>query len=238
MSKLLSVVADNERDAEPSPSRQSLVRAQARRADAQAAFEEVMRQHRRIECLIDGKKAALDARIAELEREHEEILTAWALRQGAQQDAEPELPHLDEIDALKKQSRQAEMKERSARAALAKMNDEMVVAQQCSAEAIAAIRSAANAVLLDVAAGMAEELQRSERRSAALRGYIKALARHFELEGHRRNPGGELAGGVVQMLPRGPFELSEPGLKEAAERWRALADRLMTNVNAEMELPA
>ena len=231
----LSVVEDVAESAPLSPARQDLLRARRRRADAQAAFEEITRQQRRIEALVDGKKAALDAKIAELEQQHEEIYAKWALRPD---DPEPELPHLDEIERLKKQSRHAEFKERSARAALAKMNDEMVAAQQWSAEAIAAIRAAANDVLLEVAADMVEELQKSERRSAALRGYLNALSRHFQLEGHRRNPGGELSNTVVRMIPRGPFELSEQGLNEAVGRWQALAGRLMTNETAEMELPA
>lgn len=231
----LSVVESGAETAPLSPSRENLTRAFARRADAQAAFEEIMRQHGRIEALIDGRKAALDAEIAELEQRHEEIYKAWALQQGG---SEPQLPHLDAIEALKKQSRQAELKETSARAALAEMNDEMVLAQQDSAAAIAAVRGAANSVLLEVAADMVEELQKSERRSAALRGYLSALSRHFQLEGMRRMPGGELSNTVVRMMPKGPFELSEPGINEAVGRWQALADRLMSNEAAEMELPA
>jgi hypothetical protein len=224
-----------------SPARLELRKAQARRAEAQDAFEAVSKMHARVERLIDGQKAIIDTKIAELEKQYEEIYSQWALRQASQatsQDGEPELPHLDEIEALKKQSRQAEMKEKSARDALSKINEQFTLAQEYSQQAIHAVRGAANQVLLEIAGDMVEELQKNERRSAALRGYLGALSRFLILQGHRRLPGAELSNTVVQMIPRGPFLLTDAGINDAVQRWHSLADEMMRDEKATMELPA
>jgi hypothetical protein len=229
----LSLVADSDQNG-LSEARRFLKQAQDRRLESQAAFEEITRQHRRIEGLIGNGKPALDAKIADLERRHSEMLEQWSLKPDG---PEPELVHFEELELLKKQSRLAEIKDTSARAALAKMNAELIACQEDSARAIATVRSAANDVLMATAKEMIAELEVTERRSATLRGYLEALGRHYQLEGMRKMPGGELSNIVQRMMPRGPFQMSDQGLNEAVERWQTLAGRLMVNETANMELP-
>jgi hypothetical protein len=105
------------------------------------------------------------------------------------------------------------------------------------ADAINAIRDASDGVLVELAAQFAGELHSAERRAALLRGYLTALTRHLELEGHRGRAVGEAQGAVRRSIPTGPFEMSPSAIEAAVAQWRQLADQLMSDATAELVLP-
>lgn len=233
----LAAVPDDEEEAEKtaalSPARQALVRAQRSRADAQAAFAEAARQHRRIEGLADGGKPAIEAKIAELEGRHAEIFEKWALEEGG---APPEMPHAAEIAALKDELKHAETVAAGAKAALARAHGELRACQEDCQRAIEGVRDAADGVLVEIAGELAAELEPLEKRAALIRGYLTALARYFELEGRRGRRVNNLPAVVARMVPRGPFEMAPQAVNVTVGSWSSLAGRLVADETAELEM--
>lgn len=231
----LAVVSEDDKETEKplSPARQALVRAQRRRAEVQATQAEVVRQHRRIEGLTDGGKPAIEAKIAELEKRHAEIFEAWALQEGG---APPEMPHSAEIAALKDKLKHAETVAAGAKAALARTNEELLACQDDCARAGEGVRDAAYGVLVEIAGALAAELAPLEERAALIRGHLLALQRHFELEGYRGRPGGNLSAVVGRMITRGPVEMAPQALNDAVGCWSVLAGRLVMDETAELEM--
>jgi hypothetical protein len=224
-------VPDDQTKISLSPARQELIRAQQLRTAAQAAFAEATRQHRRVEALTDGGKPAIEARIVQLERAHTEIFEKWALTEGGEP---PAMPHAAEIAALKNKLPHAETVAAGAKAALARMNDELRACQEDSARAIERIRDAADGVLVEIAGELAAELETLEKRAALVRGYLLALQRHFELEGHRGRPVNNLQSVVGRMIPRGPLEMAQPGINAAVQNLSALANGLINDPSAQL----
>ena len=217
---------------ELSPARRDLADAQSQKARAQAAQEEVMRQHQRIESKLNAGPA-LRARIDQLQAEHTKLIEQWML---AGSDApHPVLPHAVEITELVAELAQADGLEKGAQSALAKINSELTACQATVAQAIEAIKAAADQVLVESAAAMARELEQTERRAAQLRGELIALQRHFFLEGFRRRQVGDAQMAVARLIPKGPLEMMPQSIELAVSKWSELASQLFTNENAELE---
>jgi hypothetical protein len=227
---VLSVVPESE--AALSPSRQRLVEAYSRREAANAAFERATKEHRRVEGLIADTKPIED-RIAELEAENAITIEDWAV--SGESAEPPQLPHTAEIERLRAELRLAEAVAKGARAALARRNDELQNCQRESIRSVEAIKSAADMVLVEIAAEYADMLGPLEERAALLRGALKALQTHLQFEGARGRPIGNLANTIGTMLPRSPGPASH-SMEKLVGKWAALASRLFTDEQSNMEL--
>ena len=215
-----------------SPARQDLANAIARKAAAQGAQEEVMRQHQRIELKL-AAGPALRARIDSLQAEHTALIERWMLLDDG--TPHPTLPHAVEIQELVAELAQADGLEKGANAALARLNEQLTARQRDVATAIEAIKAAADQVLVESAAAMARELEQTERRAAQLRGELIALQRHFFLEGFRKRQVGDAQMAVGRLMPKGPYEMAPQSIELAVSKWSELASQLFTNENAELE---
>jgi hypothetical protein len=226
---VLSVVPESEA-APLSPARERLVQAYERRVAATAAFETATKEHRRVENLL-ADPTPIETKIAELEAENAAFIENRALSGSS---AAPKLPHTTEIDRLKAELHHAEAVAKGAKAALVRKSDELQACQQDSARAIEAIKSAADMVLVEIAGEFANLLGPLEERAALLRGALKALQTHFQFEGARGRPLGNLANTVGTMIPRSHEPV--PQIDKIMGKWAALASRLFTDEHAAMEL--
>ncbi len=215
-----------------SPARQDLANAIARKAAAQTVQTEIMRQHQKIEAKISAGDA-VRAKIDELQSVHTVMIKDHCL--AGEDTPHPQLPHVAEIERLTAALPQADAVAAGASAALAQLNEKLTACQATVAQAIEAIKAAADQVLVESAAAMARELEQTERRAAQLRGELIALQRHFFLEGFRRRQVGDAQMAVARLIPKGPLEMMPQSIELAVSKWSELASQLFTNENAELE---
>jgi chromosome segregation ATPase len=215
-----------------SQARQALAKRREELKDARATFEEANQQFMKVERLIVDK-TPIENRIAELEKAHAALIAQWAKAGG--DGTVPESPHVGEIERLKAELKRAETVNTGAKVALSQMHEALTASQQVSRDAIEAVRAAANDVLMERAAELAEELDLLEKRSALIRGHLVALQRHFQIEGYRRRTAGVYAPQVGRLIPRGPYELHGQAINAAVASWDSLADRLFDDPNAELQ---
>ena len=236
MSKLAVVPTSDETSNETplSQARENLAKRHKRRKEADAALQDIVAQHRRVEKLIPNKQVITD-RLQELEAEHSALIENWAMI-GDGDGGSPTLPHAAEIEQLKTKLHEADDVAVGTKSALGRLNEHMVACQYDCSQAINSIRAAADNVLVEYARELAEELEPLERRAALIRGHLVALQQHFILEGQRGRASGSHAGTVARMTPRGPFELSNQSINEITNKWNTFAGRLFTNENAKMEI--
>lgn len=232
MSKQTLAIVTTDDASAPTPARRNLGKQQQRRSDATAALQEAVAQHQRVEKLIPNRQAITD-RIHALENEQATLIEKWAM---AGEGDSPKLPHVAEIEELKKQLTEADNVAAGTRAALKRMVETITAYQHECSQAIENIRAAADDVLVEIAQELADELDPLERRVALMRAHLIALQRHFELEGMRGRPVGNLSSVIARLIPRGPFELAPQSVEQIAREWNAFAGHLFNDNTAELEL--
>jgi seryl-tRNA synthetase len=223
----------------PSDNENALVRArrylgkrQKDRADAQAALEQAVAQHRRVEKLMPNRQAITE-KIQTLEKSQAVQIEQWAI---AGEGDSPKLPHVAEIEELKKQLSDADIKAAGTKAALDRMIETIRAYQEDNARCIDQIRDAADRVLVELASEIAEELDPLEHRAALLRASLIALQRYFEMEGQRGRRVGDLGSVIARMIPSGPFQVAPQSIEAIAHKWNAFSGRLFNDNKATMEI--
>jgi hypothetical protein len=213
-----------------SPARQRLAQAIADRAAADADFQDVVKQHARVEALIPNKKKILD-RITQLEQVQSAEIEQWAI--DGKTAEPPQLPAVAEIGHLKSELKAAEAVEPGARAAAARLIEQITACQTFSRRAIERVQSAVASVVFEEAEGKIAELEELERRAAELHGDLLARSRYLLLE-EQRGRSGALSATVRQMIPR-RLELAHDHVHEKVRALEDLAGRLVTNPHAQLE---
>jgi hypothetical protein len=230
MNKQFSIVPDDESGLVRA--RHYLAKRQKDRADAQAALEQAVAQHRRVEKLMPNRQAITE-KIQTLEKSQAVQIEQWAI---AGEDDSPKLPHVAEIEQLKKQLSDADIAAAGTTAALNRMLETIRAYQEDNARCIDQIRDSADRVLVELASEIAKELDPLEHRAALLRASLIALQRHFEMEGQRGRPVGNFASIIASMIPDGPFQLAPQSIEHIANKWNAFSGRLFNDNKATMEI--
>lgn len=217
---------------ELSPARQALASARKVRAAASSILETAATAQQRAERLL-AAPAPLKARLAELEREAAAAVEVWA-RGGS--GGTPTLPGSDETDTLRREIGEAERVAEAARAAIPALARDIATAQADAQAAIDHMREAAAAILVEEADAMVVELIETERRAATLRGHLRALQHHFQLDAMRGNRG--VAGFQDLIRKKVPERIgpTEPEMQRVATRWTAYAERLLADETATSNL--
>lgn len=214
-----------------SPARQQLAKRIKDRADADAALEEAVKQHQRIEKLVPDKKAMQD-RIAELEREQGVAIEQWAVEGESAEP--PRLVHAAEIEQLKKKLREAEVIEPSAKAAAARIVEQITDCHTDCRRAIERVQDAVAGVVFEEAKEKIAELDEIEQRAAELHGDLLARSRHLLLEEQLGRSVGALSTTLRQMVPR-RLELAPDVVNQKVRSLQDFAERLVTNPHAQLE---
>jgi chromosome segregation ATPase len=217
---------------ELSPARQALANARKVRAAASSILETASAAQQRAERLL-AAPAPLKARLAELERSAAGIVEAWA-RGGT--GGSPMLPGGDELDGLRRDINEVERVAEAARAAIPALAKDIAAAQSSAQAAVDHMREAAAAILVEEADAKVAELIETERRAATLRGHLRALQHHFQLDAMRGNRG--VAGFQDLIRKKVPERIgpTEPEMQRIATRWTAYAERLLADETATSNL--
>lgn len=210
---------------ELSPARQALASARKVRAAASSILETAATAQQRAERLL-AAPAPLKARLAELERSAAGVVEAWA-RNGT--GGSPTLPGGDELNDLRRQIADAERVADAARSAIPALARDIAKAQADAQAAIDRMREAAAAILVEEADAMVAELIDAERRAATLRGHLRALQHHFQLDAMRGNKG--VVGFPDLIRKKVPERIgpTEPEMQRVATRWTTYAERLLAD---------
>jgi hypothetical protein len=232
MKPALSVVPaiDKADNAPLSPARAALAQAIAARAAADEDFQDVVKQHQRVEKLIPDKTAILH-RIAQLEQMQSAAIEQWAI--DGKTAEPPQLPAVAEIGHLRSELKAAEAVEPGARAAAARLIEQITACQTFSRRAIERVQDAVASVVFEEAKEKIAELEELERRAAELHGDLLARSRYLLLE-EQRGRSGALSATVRQMIPR-RLELASDHVHEKVRALENLAGRLVTNPHAQLE---
>ncbi len=217
---------------ELSPARQALASARKVRAAASSILETAATAQQRAERLL-AAPAPLKARLAELERSAAGIVEAWA-RGGT--GGSPTLPGGDELDGLRRDINEAERVAEAAKAAIPALARDIAAAQSSAGAAVDRMREAAAAIMIEEADTMVAELIETERRAATLRGHLRALQHHFQLDAARGNRG--VAGFpdlIRKKLPE-RILMTDPEVQRVAPKWTAYAERLLADETATSNL--
>ena len=214
---------------ELSPTRQALASARKVRAAASSILETASGAQQRAERLL-AAPAPLKARLAELERSAAAVIETWA-RNGT--GGTPTLPGGDELDGLRREINEAE---RVAEAALAEtipaLARDIAAAQSSAQAAIDHMREAAAAILVEEAAAMVAELIETERHAATLRGHLRALQHHFQLDAMRGNKGVVSFPDLIRKKVPERIAMTDQEIQRVAPKWTAYAERLLADETA------
>jgi chromosome segregation ATPase len=217
---------------ELSPARQALASARKVRAAASSILETAATAQQRAERLL-AAPAPLKARLAEAAGLERSIVEAWA-RGGT--GGSPTLPGGDELDGLRKEISEAERVAEAARAAIPALARDIAAAQSSAQAAIDRMREAAAAVMLEEADMMVAELIETEQRAATLRGRLRALQHHFQLDALRGNKG--VAGFQDLIRKKVPERIgpTEPEMQRVATAYTRWTERLLSDETATSNL--
>jgi len=215
-----------------SPARQALASARKGRAAASSILETASTAQQRAERLL-AAPSPLKARLAELERSAAGVVEAWA-RGGT--GGTPSLPGGDELDGLRRDINEAERVAEAARAAIPALARDIATAQADAQAAIYRMREAAAAILVEEADAMVVELVETERRSATLRGHLRAMQHHFQIDAMRGNKGVVGFPDLIRKKVPERIVLTDPEIQRIAPKWTAYTERLLADEAATSNL--
>lgn len=215
-----------------SPARQALANARKARAAVGSVMEAAATARARADRLI-AAPAPLKAKLAELERAAGAVVEAWA-RSGTA--GAPTLPGGDDLDALRREIVEAERVAEAARAAIPALSRDTESAQAAVRETIDQMREAAAAVLMEHADEMIAELIEVDRRAATIRGQLRGLRHHFQLDGMRGNAAAGALGEAIRRKTPQPIAMTDTEAERIAAAWSRFADRLLGDEAATLEI--
>jgi hypothetical protein len=98
------------------------------------------------------------------------------------------------------------------------------------------MREAAADILVEEADSMVAELIETERRAATLRGHLRALQHHFQLDAMRGNKGVVSYPDLIRKKLPERIAMTDPEIQRIAPKFTAYADRLLTDEAATANL--
>ena len=207
-----------------SPARQALASARKVRAAASSIHESATAAQQRAERLL-AAPAPLKAKLAELDREASAAVEAWARAgTGGSPDASGRRrPPTPRAAILAKPSACAE----AARAAIPSLAADIAAAQSSASAAVDRMREAAAAILVEEADTMVTELIETERRAATLRGHLRALQHHFQLDAMRGNKGVVGFPDLIRKKVPERIVMTDPEIQRIAPKCTAYAERFL-----------